>query len=822
MQDDSLESDQDSFASDSEEEDGSHSDREDEDSSHSDQEDGDSSFSDREVEDEDGFHSDRASCFREEVVLEAPKELDEMDAKLRLTNQKTFDGGAAAFREEEDPLQLPRGASRSGEEGLPEAPKQLEEVDAKLELSTHCVIHGEQEDMATLEAPYSADKAVPEAPREPDEEDANLEFVNQYVRDGITTLEEEDMPEAPSEAQKEASSSADETAPAFKTTDEADATQELASQGVCDGVTTGEEEDMPEGPSEARPKATLQAPSGDEAVPAAPREADEADANLDLASQYVLDGVITGEEEDMPEAPPEAHSEAHAEADHRLAEQAEDPAEHRRAGSPADLAEVRPPPRATDEAEDTAAEQAADLADSEDEIWTDEGRAFALALKEAQAALDAARQFVVSPWDRKSIAAPPPPPARNMEDWEAPDAPEAPAVAAATAIATPSPLAADVPENDASTSKDPPDAGSDPVAETKLLAEPVASAAAPSPRVVAGRHRAPSPSGVSKRHGAPSPSGVSKRHGAARDLSPSVPPKPGARDLSPRVPPKPAARDLSPRVPPKPAARDLSPGVPQPPTPAACDLSPRDPEPPRPVADLNELHVRYGENAARVRVERAHTMDRAQNLRTQAEAAAKAAMAAEKGTVVEASRRQAGRRAASERRAKQVAEQKDREERLLELARRESDARAGKRYAVGAARRAHSEKSREEVMLQEVLSDLGTVQSQRREAAERSGRELQRRCKEADWSQAQPAVQSRRQRSAHPPAPMPAQPSAPPVSRRSGKGLGSATGAVGGRSSASLPLLPKLLPPEAQMPTAAPSAGMDLRLPPLAPSARVH
>lgn len=41
--------------------------------------------------------------------------------------------------------------------------------------------------------------------------------------------------------------------------------------------------------------------------------------------------------------------------------------------------------------------------DDDDQICTDEGLAMAEALEEAQAALDAARQFVTSPWDRASI-----------------------------------------------------------------------------------------------------------------------------------------------------------------------------------------------------------------------------------------------------------------------------------------------------------------------------------------------------------------------------------------------------------------------------------
>jgi len=800
MQDNSFESEQDSFASDSEDDESSRSDQ----------------------EDQEGSHSDGASCVGDEGVFEAPKGLDKVDVKLGLTNQRVFDGGDIAFREVEDLLQVPREASCSGEEeGLPEAPEELKNVDAELDMPAAPIEGAQKVELPAHGAPSFGEEAIPEAPRELDKADANLELANQSVHDGVITGEEEDMPEAPSEAQPNATlhevelpaygalASGDEAIPeAPRELDEADANLELANQSVHDGVINGEEEDMPVAPLEAQPEVhelgaenvglpSCRAPSsGDKTIPEAPNEPDEAKTTLGSASQCVRDGVTTGKEEDVPEAPSVAHHAATLQAPsgdeavpavHREADEADANLElasqcgldgfitgHSAAanGEEEDVSEAlrKAHSEAHIMAEEKAAEQAADLADSEDEIWTDEGRAFALALKEAQAALDAARQFVVSPWDRKSVGAPPPPPARNIEDWEEPQALEASAATAAmaAAVATPSPNAIDVPETGVSTSKDPPDAGSDPVAETKLLAEPVASAAALSPRCVPRRHREPSPSGISRRHGARSPGSARSSHKPAHDVSPRVP------------------------------------------------------EPPQPVADLNELHVRFGENAARARVERAHSMDRAEKLRKQAEAEAKAAMAAQKGTVVETSRQQAGRRAASERRLKQVAEQKECEDRLLALARRESDARAGKRYAASAARRAHSEKSRQDVMLREVLSDLGTVQSQRREAAEHSGRELQRRCKEADWSHAKPAILTGRQRQAHPPAPLPAQPPAPPGSRQSGKGRSNAIGAASARSSTSLPLLPKMLPPGAQVPAAAPSAGGDLRLPPLLPSGKVH
>jgi len=667
---------------------------------------------------EDSLHSDSEA--EEDSLYSDPEE----DVDSSISDREEQDE-SHSDQEEQDESHSDQASSLE-DRGLYELPNEFDEGDAEL--------RGE-EDLLQVPAEASfGEEGLPEAPKEVGEAELGMESNDDHAVDG----EEEDMPEAPPEAA---------------------VVSQMSSSG--DDARAGAED-------------TLEAPSGDEPVPKAPREADEADeadADIELASPHAPDGVTMGEEEDMPEAPPEAHSEA----EHRVAEQAEDPAEHRLQGSPAEWA--RHDVAAVNR---EAAEQAADLADSEDEIWTDEGRAFALALKEAQAALDAARQFVVSPWDRKSVGAPPPPPARNMEDLEeAPDAAEAPAAAAAAATETPSPLAADVPENDVSASKEPSDAGFDPIAEKMPLAPPPprvpgrTRAATHSPRSVPGRHREPSPSGIPRRHRALSPGSV-----------------PGSHKATPR-----AARDASPRI----------------------------PEPPKSVADVNSLHVRFGENAARSRVERAHSMDRAEKLRKQAEVEVKATMAAQNATVVEASRRQAGRRAASERHAKQVAEQKELETRLVELARRESSERAGKRYAAGAARRAQSEKSRQEVMIQEVLADLGTVQSERRETAERSGRELQRRCNEADWSHAKPAVQTGRRRPAQPPAPQPAQPPAPPGNRRlPGKGIGNAAGGAGGRSSASLPLLPKLLPHGAQMPAAAPSAARDLRLPPIPPSARAH
>lgn len=83
-----------------------------------------------------------------------------------------------------------------------------------------------------------------------------------------------------------------------------------------------------------------------------------------------------------------------------------------RSTSPVTFAADREGYDATREAEDLTENREDEDKDDVEDLWTDEGRALHEALRQAQAALDAARQFVTSPWDR-AVADVPPGPAQT-------------------------------------------------------------------------------------------------------------------------------------------------------------------------------------------------------------------------------------------------------------------------------------------------------------------------------------------------------------------------------------------------------------------------
>mmetsp|Transcript_125181 Transcript_125181/g.279276 ORF Transcript_125181/g.279276 Transcript_125181/m.279276 type:complete len:596 (+) Transcript_125181:97-1884(+) len=284
---------------------------------------------------------------------------------------------------------------------------------------------------------------------------------------------------------------------------------------------------------------------------------------------------------------------------------------------------------------------AVDASSDTEEVVTDEGRALAQALREAQAALDAARQFVSSPWDRKAAGVSPPTPATG--EPLAPEVKPCLAPAAVSEAAAPKPYEA-TSRTDGSS-----------VARTRIASSSVAS----SPRSDGGA------------------------------------------------------------------------------------LSARAAEGPR-RENLNALHARFGEGAARARVERAKESEREERQRRRAEAEEEAAQEAEKALFAEVHRREASRRAASERRAKREQERQEEAARAAMQARLKASQATGQRYAKSAARRAESERVRREELTRRVLSDLETLQNERNKASETSGAALQQRCQDANWDHAKPVVETRR------------------------------------------------------------------------------
>lgn len=159
---------------------------------------------------------------------------------------------------------------------------------------------------------------------------------------------------------------------------------------------------------------------------------------------------------------------------------------------------------------------------------------------------------------------------------------------------------------------------------------------------------------------------------------------------------------------------------------------------------VNALHARFGEAAARARVDRAKSLETASRLQKQSEAEAAAEEQAAAAEMAFAQRRRAAKRVASMERARRIAECEEREQQLLKEQRREDQRLIGQRFANSAKRRVVSEQSRREALAREVLGSLHVEQAERREAGLHKGQELQARCQEADWSHCKPQVGSRR------------------------------------------------------------------------------
>lgn len=181
---------------------------------------------------------------------------------------------------------------------------------------------------------------------------------------------------------------------------------------------------------------------------------------------------------------------------------------------------------------------------------------------------------------------------------------------------------------------------------------------------------------------------------------------------------------------------------------------------------VNALHARFGEAAARARVERAKSLETASRLQKQSEAEAAAEERASAAEVALAQQRRAAKRVASQERTRQDAEREEREQRLLQEQRRVDDRVMGQRFANNAKRRVGSEQSRREALAREVLGSLHVEQAERREACLRKGHELQARCQDADWSHCKSQVESRRR---------PQPKSMPPATGRQGDADGCGT-----------------------------------------------
>lgn len=159
---------------------------------------------------------------------------------------------------------------------------------------------------------------------------------------------------------------------------------------------------------------------------------------------------------------------------------------------------------------------------------------------------------------------------------------------------------------------------------------------------------------------------------------------------------------------------------------------------------VNALHARFGEAHARARVDRAKSLDVADKARQKAKAELKAEQQLDDDVIAETERRRCAQRAASARRAHADMQRKEEEQKAVEAGKREADRVVAQRYASSAARRVTSERARREVMAREVLSDLKTLQSDRRQAGDEKGLALQARCEEANWQSCKPVVSTGR------------------------------------------------------------------------------
>lgn len=155
-----------------------------------------------------------------------------------------------------------------------------------------------------------------------------------------------------------------------------------------------------------------------------------------------------------------------------------------------------------------------------------------------------------------------------------------------------------------------------------------------------------------------------------------------------------------------------SPPVPVEPAPPASRAAPsRD--------HVNALHMRFGEQAAKARVERQQANVKVEQRQQRAEAAKQLRHAAEDAARGEELRKSAARRMASERRIREEAQQEEAESRLVELIR----GKKGRQNAKNAARRARSESVRHREI---------EVEQLQREMASEMQREQHGRCENGD------------------------------------------------------------------------------------------
>lgn len=168
------------------------------------------------------------------------------------------------------------------------------------------------------------------------------------------------------------------------------------------------------------------------------------------------------------------------------------------------------------------------------------------------------------------------------------------------------------------------------------------------------------------------------------------------------------------------------------PTPSACSrAAPREGRPPQ---EMTALPSHFAHAAPGDGLSRGRGSEKQERRRQRSEAKAMAAQEAEEAAAAtEALRRQCARRVASERGARREAQRREEEARRMANLRREADRSAAQQYASGAARRAEELRSHRQARAKEVMHDLEASQLERRQAGERKGQELQRRCQEADW-----------------------------------------------------------------------------------------
>eukprot|EP00927_Polykrikos_kofoidii_P057173 TRINITY_DN51288_c0_g1_i1.p1 TRINITY_DN51288_c0_g1~~TRINITY_DN51288_c0_g1_i1.p1 ORF type:complete len:401 (+),score=78.75 TRINITY_DN51288_c0_g1_i1:183-1385(+) len=159
---------------------------------------------------------------------------------------------------------------------------------------------------------------------------------------------------------------------------------------------------------------------------------------------------------------------------------------------------------------------------------------------------------------------------------------------------------------------------------------------------------------------------------------------------------------------------------------------------------MNMMHIRFGESAARARVEQARNRERSAQAMREAEDKERLAEQEARLAKCEALRRRCAQRAMSERRAKKLNQMDAESARARDEAARAAEKAAADRYARSAARRAMSEKSRMQSLESDVLRNLQEMQEKRREEGIQKGLELQRKCEKADFKHCQSVVGAKR------------------------------------------------------------------------------